>query len=98
MEKNHRKISIKSLADSLGQMRSEALVFFHAFTGSDTTSAFKNIGKKKAYEALKAYPEIENIFSHFHLHPYTNFDENDPKLEKNCKFDVLTNFQFSFCK
>ena len=82
MEKNHRKISIKSLADSLCQMRSEALVFFHAFTGSDTTSAFKNIGRKKAYEALNAYPEIENNFSNFHLHPFTNFDEDDQKLFK----------------
>ena len=47
MGKTHRKISIKNLAESLGQTCAQALVFFHAFTGCDTTSAFKNIGKKK---------------------------------------------------
>ena len=47
MGKNFRAISIKNLADVLGQKRCEALVFFHAFTGSDTTSSFKSIGKKK---------------------------------------------------
>ena len=46
MGKNHKKISIKNLAKSLGQTRAQALVFFHAFTGCDTTSAFKSIGKK----------------------------------------------------
>ena len=30
MGKIHRKISIKSLADSLGQLQSQVLVFFHA--------------------------------------------------------------------
>ena len=53
MGKNHRKISIKSLAESLGQTRAQALVFFHSFTGSDTTSAFKGIGKKKLIKLLK---------------------------------------------
>ena len=70
MGKSHRRISIKKLADSLGQLRSQALVFFHAFTGCDTTSAFKGIGKKKSYEALKAYTEIETIFADFYIHPF----------------------------
>ena len=56
-------------------------------------SAFKNIGKKKACEALKAYPEIENIFSNFYLHPFTNFNEIDPKFEK--KFQGLMYSQTS---
>ena len=55
MGKNHRKISIKNLAESLGQTRAQALVFFHAFTGCDTTSAFKSIGKKKYMKPLKPF-------------------------------------------
>ena len=50
MGKNKREISIKNLANSLGQARSQALIFLHAFSGCDTISAFKSIGKKKAYE------------------------------------------------
>ena len=55
MKKNHRKISIKNLAESLGQTRAQALVFFHAFTRCDTTSAFKSIGKKKYMKPLKPF-------------------------------------------
>ena len=57
-KKEHRRISITNLASSLGQSRCHALIFFHAFTGCDTTSAFKNIGKKKAYDVYRSYPEI----------------------------------------
>ena len=46
MGKSHRRISIKRLADSLGQLRSQALVFFQAFTGCDTTSAFQGAMQK----------------------------------------------------
>jgi len=89
MGKNYRKISIKSLADSLGQLRSQALVFFHAFSGCDTTSAFKSIGKKKSYEALKAYPEIETIFADFHVHPFPQLNENDSRFQKIERFVIL---------
>ena len=37
----------------------------------------------------ETYPEIENICSNFHLNPFTNFDENDPKFEKIPRFVVL---------
>ena len=85
----------KLLAESLGQTRAQALVFFHSFTGSDTTSAFKGIGKKKAYQALKAYPEIKNIFADFHQHPFPNFDENDDKFAKIQRFVILMHSQIS---
>ena len=40
-------ISIRTMYNQLGESRAKALLFFHAFTGSDTTSAFRNKGKKK---------------------------------------------------
>ncbi len=70
MGKNKREISIKNLANSLGQARSQALIFLHAFSGCDTISAFKSIGKKKAYEALRAYPEIESVFVDLYNNPF----------------------------
>ena len=39
-------ISIKTMYNQLGDSRAKALLFFHAFTGSDTTSAFRNKRKK----------------------------------------------------
>ena len=95
MGKSHRRIRIKKLADSLGQLRSQALVFFHAFTGCDTTSAFKGIGKKKLYEALKAYTEIETIFADFHEHPFPALNENDSRFEKIERFVILMYSQTS---
>ena len=35
--------------NQLGESRAKALLFFHALTGSDTTSAFRNKGKKNAW-------------------------------------------------
>ena len=40
-------IRIKNLADSLGQTCCRALPFLHSFSGCDTISAFKFIGKKR---------------------------------------------------
>ena len=87
--KNDRRISIKNLAESLGQTRSQAMVFFHAFTGCDTTSSFKNIGKKKAFEALKCYSEIETIFADFYNNPFPNFAEDDAIFGKIQRFVII---------
>ena len=38
-------------------------MFFHALTGSDITSFFKGIGKKKAWEAWNVMPDITPIFA-----------------------------------
>lgn len=89
MGKNKREISIKNLANSLGQARSQALIFLHAFSGCDTISAFKSIGKKKAYEALRAYPEIESVFVDLYNNPFQELTENDSKFKKIERFVVL---------
>ena len=43
-----KRYSISTLAEKLGSSVCQALPFFHALTGSDTTSAFKNVGKKNS--------------------------------------------------
>lgn len=62
MGKHFQYISINSICDSLGEDKSQALLFFHALTGSDTTSAFQGKGKKSAWEAWTAYPGATEAF------------------------------------
>ena len=54
---------IHELAKILGRQKYKALLFSLALTGSDTTSFFKGIGKKKAWEAWNIMPEITPIFA-----------------------------------
>ena len=48
----NRRISMDVLSQTVGETRCQALSLFHALTGSDTTSAFKNTSKKKGYETI----------------------------------------------
>ena len=58
------------MTENMDRKRCENLFMFHALSGSDTTSAFKPCGKKKAWEAMKVVPEIEDIFSECLTTPY----------------------------
>ena len=59
------------LSQTVGETRCQALPFFHALTGSDTTSAFKNTSKKKGYETLfKVYLEVQATFFSFFFIPF----------------------------
>ena len=89
LKKDHKAISLKSLAESLGELRCQALPFFHALTGSDTTSAFKSIGKKKAYEALKVCPNAESTFGFIFNNPFHNLAQDDAKFESIQRFTIL---------
>ena len=46
----------------LGPQPCEVLPFFHAFTGCDVVSPMLGIGKKTAWNAWNAYPEVTNTF------------------------------------
>ena len=80
MKKDYKAISLKALAEALGESRCQALPFFHALTGCDTTSAFKGIGKKKAYEALKAFKSAESTLAEMSFQAFQNLQENDEKF------------------
>jgi len=56
-------IPVHSIAAKLGPEKASALPFFHALTGSDTTSAFAGRGKKTAWDVWGVYPEITATFS-----------------------------------
>ena len=89
LKKKHQTISLKAVAESLGEPRCKALPFFHSFTGSDTTSAFKGIGKIKAYEALKVHRNVESTLADFHFNPFQDLSEDDPKFKVIQRLVVL---------
>ena len=56
--KHLRYIPAHEIAVSLAPSKSQALPFFHAFTGCDTVSAFHTKGKKTAWETWKVYEDV----------------------------------------
>ena len=60
--KNLRWIPIHDLYSSLGQQRSKAILFFHAFTGCDVTSGFRGKGKRTAWQTWDVFPEASEVF------------------------------------
>ena len=59
---NHRRLlNVSHLAMEYGQPRSSALMALHAFTGCDTTSCFKGIGKLKPLKVLTQCKEYEEL-------------------------------------
>lgn len=74
MGKHFQYISINDASEKLGILKCQALPFFHAFTGCDTTSQFFGKGKKSAWEAWKAYPDISEVFSNIAERPFLHLD------------------------
>lgn len=62
LRNHYRMIPIHEMARALGEERSKALLFFHCFTGCDTSASFCSIGKKKAWDTWTAYPEVTETF------------------------------------
>ena len=58
--KNFRYLAAHQIAARLGSDKSRALPMFHALTGCDTVSAFVGHGKKTAWAAWNAFPELTN--------------------------------------
>ena len=50
------------IANTLGPIKSRALLFFHAFTGCDQVSSFANRGKKTAWETWSNFDDITPVF------------------------------------
>ena len=87
--RTHRSISLKALAESLGPSRCHALPFLHALTGSDTTSAFKGIGKKEGYDALKGYQDVEAVLADLYFSPFKSLKEDDDSFKKIQRLVIL---------
>ena len=57
-----RLIPAHELAANLGSRQAKGLMFFHAFTGCDSTSAFNGVGKKTFWQTWKSLPEMDSAF------------------------------------
>ena len=80
--KHMRYIPTHAIANSLGQAKSNALLFFHALTGCNTVSSFCGRGKKTAYETWRAYPTITPVFQRLASIPAQITDEDFAELER----------------
>ena len=95
---SHKDINIRNLATSLGQILCQAIPFFHSLTGCDTTSAFRNVGKRKAYDLLKQFPEAQRVFESIFLKPFQNLMEEDDKFKVIVQFVIWCYRKTSICK
>lgn len=81
--------SINSICASLGEKRSRALPVFHAFTGSDQTSAFYGKGKKSTWQAWQAYEEVTETFVYLAQHPFEKLTSGSHHFQKLKRFTVI---------
>ena len=72
MGKNFQYLSVNAIHESLGESKARALPMFHAFSGCDTTSSFQGRGKKRAWEAWNAYPELSQTFQDVSSNKFKN--------------------------
>lgn len=70
--KHLRYLPVHVIASSLGQLKSRALLAFHAFTGSDQTSSFANKGKKTAWDTWAINGEVTEVFNSLSTDPLTS--------------------------
>ena len=56
--KAFQHIPVHEITHTLGPEKSLSCPLFHSFTGCDTTSSFLGIGKKTAWAAWQAYPDL----------------------------------------
>ncbi len=61
--KNYRLIPAHRIYAAIGNMKSQALPMFHAFTGCDTVSSFSGRGKKTAWEIWNVFPDVTDTFA-----------------------------------
>ena len=87
--KHCRFYSINTICTSIGEPRSRALPVFHAFSGSDTTSAFRGRGKKSAWQAWQAYEEVTQTFTFLAAHPFEHLRADSDHFQKIERLTVV---------
>ncbi|CAG2204044.1 unnamed protein product [Mytilus edulis] len=60
--KNFRYIPVHEIALFMGPSKSNALLFFHAFSGCDQVSSFSNRGKKTAWDTWLSFDAVTEDF------------------------------------
>ena len=87
-----RLIDITRLANAYGPKKSTALMSLHAFTGCDTCSSFKGIGKVKPIKILEKKSEFEDFLAELGS-DWILSEEVSKSLEKlTCYFYRKTRF------
>ena len=81
-----RWIDVHDLYTYIGPEKTKGIRFFHAFTGCETASAFRNKSKKTAWQTWEICPEASPIFSKLSRYPPIL---NDGDLEIFEKFVIL---------
>ena len=60
--KNRKMLSAHNIQLQIGKEKADVLPVFHAFTGCDTVSSFKSIGKKTAWERWSNFDKVTEAF------------------------------------
>lgn len=76
--KQYRYYDVNSICQELGEDKARALPFFHAFSGSDTTSQFSGKAKKSVWKTWKAYPTATEAFIITPLSAFVPLDITSP--------------------
>ena len=70
---------IHEYAKNIGPSKSKVFLFFHALSGCDIVSAFKNKGKKSFFQTWEVFPDITNTFLKLSSYP-VDFNKTDEQL------------------
>ena len=89
MKKDKVTVQIGPLVEKLGQQLCQALPFFHALSGCDTTSAFKSIGKKKGFQTLKLHRASVSTFAELFNNPFQHITEDSNVFKIIQRFVIL---------
>ena len=87
--KNFRFYSIKAISTCIGEQNARALPVFHAWSGCDTTSAFRGKGKKTAWRSWKAFQEVTQTFNFLAANPFQHLECNSGHFQKIERLTVV---------
>ena len=89
MGKHYRFYHINAICARLGEPQSRALPVFHAYSGCDTTSAFKGKSKKSAWQAWQAYKDVTDTFVHLASHPFQILNDDSEQFHEIQRLTVV---------
>ena len=76
------------VASSLGPSKASTLPMFHALTGSNTVSFFRNRGKKSAWDVWNVFPELTPVLCALNASPEIIREESLAILERLWYFSM----------
>ena len=79
---NARWIPVHEIVSAIGSQKASGILYFHAFTGCDTVSAFRGKGKKSAWLTWKVCDEATETFTKLSNCPAEVSDVDMQKLER----------------